>query len=336
MAPGMSYGQKDLMTIACYKAGTSSHIVATAVSELLVKELGVRANVETSGSVMARIMLLRHKDAQFLMCHTGVTIPPTMGVGEFDAKGWGPQRIRFLWKGGFTPLTMAVKATSDIHSFSDLKGKRVGSVPGSVTTDWVMKGALAFGNLDWGDVTRVQFSDYNAMNAAFRRGEIDITWVVAVSPLAEEANAVVGIRWLEMPFRDKEAWDRYFKSAPFAAQLVIRPEDKTMGPKITKPLETAGNVHGMFAYDFLDDDLAYNMTKTLANGYNYLSKVHPILAEWTISEALKLPAPPHPFHQGSIKYFKEKGLWTEEHEKWQTKKLQEEAERENAWKKKNK
>jgi hypothetical protein len=46
----------------------------------------MKAAMETGGSAMARVMLLRNKDAQFLIARTGVTIQATFGAGEFDVR----------------------------------------------------------------------------------------------------------------------------------------------------------------------------------------------------------------------------------------------------------
>jgi len=67
------------------------------------------------------------------------------------------------------------------------------------------------------------------------------------------------------------------------------------------------------------EDMAYLITKTLLESQKELTMVHSEGKEWTVSNTLK--PPPAPFHSGAIKYFKEKGLWTPDLEKFQEKLL---------------
>jgi hypothetical protein len=58
----------------------------------------------------------------------------------------------------------------------------------------------------------------------------------------------------------------------------------------------------------------------------------PEMPEWAISRAGKTPAGA-PFHEGAIRYLKEKGIWTAESEQWNTKYLERLKKVKELWKK---
>ena len=61
------------------------------------------------------------------------------------------------------------------------------------------------------------------------------------------------------------------------------------------------------------DDLGYGLTKAVMDNYEQIKDSGPSMSGYQLSKQnLKWI---FPYHPGSIKYFKEKGLWTEEHDK---------------------
>jgi TRAP-type uncharacterized transport system substrate-binding protein len=70
----------------------------------------------------------------------------------------------------------------------------------------------------------------------------------------------------------------------------------------------------------LSDDVAYSITKALWENYKELAPVHPRLKFWTPNRFASIRAVV-PYHPGSIKWYKEKGVWSKELEEHQKKLL---------------
>ncbi len=62
-----------------------------------------------------------------------------------------------------------------------------------------------------------------------------------------------------------------------------------------------------------DTDLVYNMTKAMVETFNDYKDGAPGNAGWDIKRQLFAWA--IPVHDGAVKYFKEAGVWTAEHDK---------------------
>ena len=82
----------------------------------------------------------------------------------------------------------------------------------------------------------------------------------------------------------------------------------------------------------IDENLIYAMAKALYQGYDTYKDGHPKLKHWGVESCLDVIGSDIPLHPGVVRYFKEIGKWTSEHEAWQQKVLAEEAQMIEAFK----
>jgi hypothetical protein len=76
----------------------------------------------------------------------------------------------------------------------------------------------------------------------------------------------------------------------------------------------------LVATSLLSEEAAYELVKALWENYQELGPIHPWLKLWT-REQMFDPNPRVPYHAGSVKFFKEQGLWTPKLERLQQKLL---------------
>jgi TRAP-type uncharacterized transport system substrate-binding protein len=69
----------------------------------------------------------------------------------------------------------------------------------------------------------------------------------------------------------------------------------------------------------LDEETVYKVTKAVLGHPKEFSVFHAAARQWT--PARSLASPSIPFHPGAVRYYKEIGAWTAEHEKKQAKLL---------------
>lgn len=65
----------------------------------------------------------------------------------------------------------------------------------------------------------------------------------------------------------------------------------------------------------LNDDVAYNIVKTLIEYQEELASMHKDLKDWTLDTAVQPVLVP--YHPEAIKYYREKGVWSEQMEQEQ-------------------
>ena len=75
----------------------------------------------------------------------------------------------------------------------------------------------------------------------------------------------------------------------------------------------------IYASERLDADLVYKLMDTLYSHLDELHAVHPRAKQYVLANATKSATVP--FHDGAIKFYKEKGVWTPELDKIQERNL---------------
>jgi TRAP transporter TAXI family solute receptor len=199
-----------------------------------------------------------------------------------------------------------------IKTVYDLKGKRIAWVVGAPALNLNMTAFLAAGNLAWTDVQKVEFPSFGASARAVVEGKADCfiastnsgqVYELANSPRKYAPAAVPG------PQKDPAAWQRLRRWAPY-----MEPNLATIGaPPVSKDTPHEGATYGypiISAYDFQDADLVYRQTR-------WLYELHPeYRAAWPGNEGFALDAQRLrwvvPYHEGAVRYFRERGVWTEE------------------------
>jgi TRAP transporter TAXI family solute receptor len=310
-------GLPDTMTWSAYDVGSAGYAEASAIADAFGKKYGTRVRIQPSGSSIGRLqpVLTKRADIGFLATETFFA---TEGVHDFSERRWGPQDLRSLAgrPGSFGVFTAA---DANIKSLKDLKGKRVAYVAGNPSVNVKCDAFLAFVGLTRNDVQAITFPTYGAAMSSVAQNQADASCTTTTpSQVYELEQSPRGIRWLDVPPNDKEGWKRLQAVAPF-----FQPIKETTGAGISEQ-----NPVNLLAYRYpimavradMDDKTAYAIIKALDETYGMYKDATKITARWKLSEA-GTPAIDAPFHPGAIRYLKEKGIWTAEHQKWNDQRL---------------
>ncbi len=318
-----------LLQWAVQDIGTGGYVTVGMVSESMRDKYGVTIRVLPVGNSVGRLTLPRSGSVQ-LAAVTGEKYQAREAVGDFAGRAWGPQQLRMIYYlPGSGPSSFAVRGNSGITALKDLRGQKVPWVVGLSSHNLMMEGALAYVGLTWNDVTKVELPSYAATADAILDGKTSVVVLNPQSPNAVRiAAAQGGIRWLGISPSDKEAWSRFMKFKP-----EIIPATLTKGTGVTgdNPVAGTSNAHTFDAYSTLDDDTAYFTTKAWVETYPLWKDKIPE-DSGDIDVVLDIVGKvPYAWHPGSIRYFKEIGKWTAQHEAWNTKLLGREAGLLKAW-----
>ena len=223
---------------------------------------------------------------------------------------------RILIVGGTLTLSFYVAKEASMMSVGDLRGKRVPTdFPATPIVKLSSTAALAASGLTYDDIVKVPVSDLQAGAQAFLEGRTDAGWHTVGSPAVEEANARKGgvkfVSVVSTPEGAKRMADIYPGSYPS-----ILKAGSAAG--IVKDTTVLTNDVYLVASKELSDEAAYEVVKALWVYNQDLGAAYPTLKEWTRERMVSQRAT-IPYHPGAIRFFKEKGVWSEEMEALQVK-----------------
>ncbi len=313
-ASGLASAQAlpDTMTWSAYDVGSAGYAEASAIADAFGKKFGTRVRIQPSGSSIGRLqpVLTKRADIGFLATETFFA---TEGIHDFGERRWGPQDLRAIAgrPGAFGVFTAA---DTDIKQLKDLKGKRVAFVAGNPSVNVKCDAFLSFAGLSHGDVQAITFPTYGAAMSSVAQGQADASCTTTTpSQVYELEQSPRGIRWLDVPAGDTEGWKRLKAVAPF-----FQPYKETVGAGISeaKPAQILAYRYPiMVVRADMDDATAYAVIKALDETYSLYKDATKVMPRWKLEES-GTPAIDAPFHNGAIRYLKEKGIWTAEHQKW--------------------
>jgi hypothetical protein len=313
LATNTSAAEK-VLSCTTYSVGSTGYATSMGLFEAVAQTTDIKVRVVPAGTDTSKILPLREKMMDLSLFTGAGQYFAIEGKGDFA--DWGPQPLRLIFgcpEGAVAG--MMVRGNSGIKTLADLKGKRVTRIPGSPACEGLHAGYMAFGGLTWDDVKVVQMSSWGTAWKSVIEGSSDTAHCLVNSSVAFElASSPHGIHWLPAPAEDKEGWERMHKHSPY-----LYPYKVTTGAGATQenPAIIATYYYGLVSYPYFDEETAYKLTKAIWNGYDIYSPKHPSLKLWTQDGALMTDRFLSPYHPGSVKYFKEIGVWTKKHEERQ-------------------
>jgi uncharacterized protein len=319
----------EIITMTAYDVGSTGYIQAAAIADALTKKMGVKFRILPAGNDVARTLPLKNRTVQFSMAGVGAYYFAGEGIEDFARMDWGPQRIQAVWNcfqvGGSSLVTAK---NAGIKTPADMKGKKMYWVPGAPALTITNTAFLAFANLTWNDVKRVDYPSYTAALRGMVEGTCDMGFTSATAAINYELESSRrGIWWPEFPPSDVEGWKRLQAVAPYMV-----PMRNYGGPgQPPEGVQTMTYSYPMLiTYDWQDEELVYLFTKGIDENFLLYKDAFSAMPTWERSKAI-VPGLPNPFHKGAVRYFKEIGLWNQKFEESQKKTLERQNKLAKAW-----
>ncbi|MGI6450940.1 MAG: TAXI family TRAP transporter solute-binding subunit [Desulfitobacteriia bacterium] len=303
-------GLPEMLTWVSYEVGSAGYTQSAAIANALTKQYGTKIRIIPGDTSIGRVIALTSKQATygFFADETSFAV---QGLYDFASNSFGPQDLRVVLAKP-SAFTFCVTADSGIKTVEDLKGKRVYRVPGNTSHTVKTEGFLAFGGLTWDDVVITDMPSFSAGLKGLAEGKVDVVCSVpSAAGLYEVASSPKGLNFIEFPASNTEGWKRLQKICPW-----IGPGKDNRGPGIDRDMEFP-----IYSYpqivtnsDTSEEDV-YQLIKAIDETFGLYKDANADMGDWAIEKASAFPVGA-PYHEGAIKYLKEKGLWTENHEKW--------------------
>lgn len=297
---------------SAYDVGSGGYNQAVGIGNALKQKYNVSLRVLPGKNDVSRSLPLRNGQVQFSANGVGSYMAQE-GMYEFGAKEWGPQPVRALML-NISDQLLTVLAAGDvgIKTIADLKGKRVAWVIGAPALSQNIAALLAFANLSWNDVKKVEFGGFGAAMDGIVNNQVDVAWSSSISGKAYAiAKSPRGLVYPIISHKDKEGWKRVQAIGPFLVPFM-----GTEGANLSKdhPVESSTYPYPvLMTYVSQNADLVYNMTKAMVDSFDMYKVSAPGNGGWAVDrQNFEWVIP---YHEGAIKYWKETGHWTPEHQK---------------------
>ncbi|WP_168199295.1 TAXI family TRAP transporter solute-binding subunit [Pseudorhodobacter turbinis] len=299
----------EQMTWASYDSQSIVYAESISIGKVLEKHYGMKLQVVPIRNGFSRFLPVLSGKADLMTTGSDGYFAQE-GAFIFAKKGFGPQPLRIIAYNANNPGNgAAVTADSGVKTWADAKGKRVAVVQGSAAPAKVVEASLAFAGLTWEDVIRVPVSSWSAGQEALINGQADIAAANTTSPSVERlANSPRGIFWPPTAHDDTEGWARLNAVAPYIQRAEI-----CQGIGI--PDGTCVQINGYGYPEYLSlpdlaDDTVYNLVKAMDINSDEIGTAFPRAKGYAFD--LQVTEQAWPWHEGVIRYFKEKGVWNDE------------------------
>ena len=316
----------DTMIWTAYDVGAAGYVEASAVAEAMGKQYGTRIRLQPSGSSIGRIKPVMDGRAAYGWLANELYFAMD-GLYEYAAPDVGPQNLRTLM-GRANALSIGVAKDSGIKTLKDLKGRKFAVAKSNTSIYAKTEPILAFAGLTWDDLDLVEYPSYGATVKALIEGKADAGGFAPSSASLRELEATRGILWMATPPEDKEGWARMRKVVPF-----VSPIHETVGAGLSddNPVWMLGYRYPMITCRTeTSADETYALTKAVVETFDLYKDVNKVAKRWDVKLA-GTPPMDAAMHDGAIRYFKEIGIWSDEHQAWQDGMLKRHAALKKAW-----
>ncbi len=298
-----------ILSIGTHPIGSFFNSVGTAAAIVISKHTPMKAIAKPMTGPAAWFPLMDTKDVDLGVLNNWDAEKGYTGESVYSrlSKGKGFP-VRLIAISVNNAIGLAVAADSGIYKYSDLRGKRVaGNLP-TPSLQLQIEALLANGGVGWSEVKPVPVSSVAEGVKVVMEGRADASAPCTIGmSITEELHAKKGARILpvdpspEAVKRTKEKFPGYLiKVTPGPGKTGVEKEQY------------------LWAYDIylvgredLPEEAAYQAVKALWENYKELGSIHVLLKDWTPDRFVTKDAL-IPFHPGAIKFYKEKGVWTDE------------------------
>jgi len=315
------------MVWSAYDLGSSGYADASAMADALMKKYSTRVRIRPSGTSIGRLLPITQGRVLYGFLGNEVFFA-TEATEDFADIEWGPQDLRIVLAKP-SAIGLATAADAGIRTPADLKGKRIAFVKGNPSHNVKTDAFLYFAGLTRDDVEPVWFAAAGDMRKGVIANQVDAFAATPTSGWSREVEASPrGLYWPSFDASDAEGWGRVRAKLDFLKPAVVT---SGAGFKEGQKVTMLGYHYPQLAtYASTSDDAVYELVKALDETFDLYKDANKTIGQWEKSLSGK-PAADAPWHNGAIRYLKEKGVWTAEDQAWNDGRLARMAKVQAAW-----
>jgi len=297
-----AFAQQKFITIGTGGVTGVYYAVGGAICRLVNKDrakTNVRCSVESTGGSAYNVNTIKAGELDFGMAQSDVQAQAYKGVGAFKTP---IAELRSVFSVHPEPFTLVARKEANIHSFADLKGKRVNiGNPGS-GTQAAMMDLLAAMKMKTSDFALASELKADEHGPALCDNKIDAFYYGVGHPSANIQDPTTACGAQLVPITGP-AVDKLVKEHSYFAHVIIPGGLYSNNPQ---PTPTYGVLATMVTSTRVPADMVYMVTKAVFDNFDEFKKLHPAFAHLDpknmIADGLTAP-----LHEGAARYYREKG-----------------------------
>lgn len=304
-----AHAELKSITIGTNPSGSVFFLLGGGFAKLFQEKLGIRSTAQPQGGSSVYLPMV---DAGEMTLGISSTIDSGMAYNAQYQFPMEMRKLRALGRIWVIPYAYVTRAETGIETMEDLKGKRVmGDMPTNVSLTQLNKAMLETAGLSLDDVDFARSGGLIDGIEAVVQGRADAAPVATSMPALMEANSSVsgGLRVISNGANASDEF--YHERVPGTRVRVVKPNERQ--PYIMGETEIVSYDTLLLTNDDKSEEDIYLLTKTLHENWEQLQKDYPPMRS-VPKEGFAMVNPTVPYHPGAIRYFKEAGLWTDEHE----------------------
>ncbi|WP_114965660.1 TAXI family TRAP transporter solute-binding subunit [Alkalilacustris brevis] len=305
--PGsMAFGQPVSLRIGTSSVGSVFYTLAVGAGELIRDKAGINTTVEPVGGSAANVNGIGRETVDLAVTNSFASFSGYNAMHGFN----DPIDHRLIIQGQPSYRWIFTRPGAGIESARDLEGRTIIGERRALPELRLVLDALATAlDLDIDSMNIVATADTGEAFAAIRAGSVD-AFVMPFSPRAgiiEEGMRDRHIQFLHVTPEERDAMLEHLPAAFFPVDQ--RANDFSNQEEVV-PLVSLNTY--MIGRTDLDNETVYQVVKTLFEENETFISYHAAARNWTVENTLIPPAVP--LHDGVVQYFREIGVWTDEHE----------------------
>lgn len=286
--------------------GSQNYAVNGVLTNFFAERLGLDIRMQSFGGSGASMPLIHNGRLDMQAFVSPDVIAGVHGAEPFQDLP-AMENMRLIAALGPSYYGFMVQRDNPAQTVADIAGARMTyGFSGQPTLRLQVDGILANGGLSPDDIDPVLVPAVPRGVDDLITGQADVAFFALRGGKTQEAEAAIGIRWLRL-IDTPEAEAAMQEFTPGSYVQVVEPASDIIG--ISEPTP-------MMAYDYwlvvgahVDDELAYNMARLIAENSADVAGLHGTLAEFTSDIMAPANTFGVSFHPGAERFLREAGLW---------------------------
>lgn len=296
--------QKKFLSIATGTMSGTYYSLGNSLASLYNEKIGGGTNFSaesTSGSAQ-NVTFLGQGESDLALVNNDVAKIAYEGTGTFEGKK--VSSLRGITSIYGNSVHVIVAKGSNIKTIADLKGRKVSvGAAGSGVESIARMIVDAYGMNYWsGKDFTPEYLGVTETMEKFKNGQLDAVFMTGLPPMGAIVDVFMGGN-AELISIEEGIAKELVKKYPELYEIKI-PAGAYKGQE--SEVSTVANAALLLTNDKLDEEIVYNMTKTLFENLDYLISKNNVWKQVTKEDVQK--GMTVPLHPGAEKYFKEQGI----------------------------